>query len=456
MKYLSLWLFCVLMLSSCFKPTYKDGQIAESVKKVIEKEYKFEGVKVEHINNTMWIYLPVQRLVDKDFELKKEALEKIGDAGHVASRVVFSSDAKIDFIVLTAYDEVGIELKMVRNVDDIKKVRVWYIAYSDFYARMDIDMGFNPEILGKKVIARMHEDIKNEGLKDTKDIEKYFLSDIDEDILKKIPDKMGNIIALHTRRIEEEKALIYLKTASPYTESLFLADVEFFDILKQILIIYLSKEQEEEDDKKEGIKLPVIAGYWNLNNEKWPAKYNEYRDVELWQEQAYAREIDFTKFISDQIERRIEKRFEEMKEQWNIDLAALDVTYLRDEVLISRSVDDSTEPYFDVDVDREIGLITANAVKNYQLSDVKSLIIGAPGWKDRMVIDRSKLLNMKPVKWKRIKEPETTTKKKSISLRDVLLGMFIPTYNYNAEEKEEETALEEGKEERLPVIQEQK
>ena len=133
MKYLLLGLLFSLSMTGCYKPTYPDKKLVKSIKERVYKEYKLDNIKVEREKNTLWIYIPVEKLVNEKFELSKDALEVIGDVSLVSSRVVFSSDAKIEFIALIAYDQFGIEFKMFRNTEDIKKVQAWYIGYSDFY-----------------------------------------------------------------------------------------------------------------------------------------------------------------------------------------------------------------------------------------------------------------------------------------------------------------------------------
>lgn len=441
MKYLFWGFLCLLFLPACFKPTYPDNKLAESVENIVQKEYKIKDVKAERKENTLWIYVPTERMVDKNFELDKDAVKKIGNVSHVGSRVIFSSDTDVKFIALIAYDKVGIELKMIRHIEDVKKVRVWYIAYSDFYSRMDIDLGFNPEILGRRAVEELYTDIKENKITG-EEISKYFPAEAEEEVFDDMPREFGSIKKLCSVRIKEEQALVYLQTTDPASRSLFLVDVGFFDILKQLLILYLSKEEklfEDKEEKKEKIKLPVISGYWNLSKKSWPRKYRDYKNVDDWEKHVFAREIEFKKFIAKQIKRRVKKRFEEKYDEWDIKFRELDVTYLRDEILVTREIYELDKKIFDVDIDHEISLTAANAIRNYELNEVKALVIGSPGWGKRTTIEKEKLLELKPKKWKRLIKEE---KPDGLSILDLIVGMFVPNYNTQLEKtarpKEEE------------------
>lgn len=423
MKYLPWYLCCLFFLSACANPTYQEKKIAESIKNIVKKEYKIKNIKVKRRGNTLWIYVPVEKLVDENFELDKDSLEKIGDVSRAGSRVIFSSDSKVKFIALFAYDRFGIELKMIRHIEDIKKVQAWYISYSDFYKRMDINLGFNPEILGKKVVKNIYTDVK----KKQGNLNKYLFTKTDENIFSNLPGKFGSIKKLYSLRISETQALIYLETIAPNSRSLFLADVSFFDILKQLLILYLSKEEEIFKNKeKKKINLPVISGYWNLIKESWPEEYKDYKKVDGWENEIYAKEIEFKKFIAEQIERKIKKKFEEKYNEWKIKFKELNVIFLRDEILVTREIRKLNKPVFDVDIDHEINLIIANTIKNYQINDVKVLVIGSPNWKERITIEKERLLKLKQKKWKRLVKEK---KAGSITLKDILLDIFVPAYN---------------------------
>jgi hypothetical protein len=431
-KFSSLLIISLCFLSAC-SPTYKDETIGESIKERIREEYNISNVQVERNKNTIWVYIPLERLVDDGFDLSKAAMEKIGNVSLVCSRLIFSSDAKVDFISIIAYDNMGIELNMHRFVEDIKKVQAWYIGYSDFYDRMDIDLGFNPRILGENTVRSIYSEINKKG--HANEIGGYFFSKIDDDVVRKFPGELGDIVNLSSIRVNEDRALIYLNTKNPETEQLFLVDVEFFDILKQLLILYLSKEDELLEDKKdvEGLKLPVISGYWNLNKQDWPEEYIFYRDTSSWKNDVYSTEINFKNFISQQILRKIKSRFNKLKVDWEEYYDDLEAAFLRDEILITRELKSPEKPVFSIDPDYEIKLVISRAIKNYELEEVNSIIIGSSDWDERISIDRNELLALKPKKWKRLQ------KIKGVSVVDVIVSMFVPGYGNQLDKKNKET-----------------
>jgi len=229
----------LLLLVSCDKPTYPDAKVSESVRRLAFKEYGLVELKAHREKNTLWVSLPVERLTDENFELDREAMEILRKISFVSSRVLFSSDGAIEFLALVLYDRQGVELKYVRHIDDIKKFREMYISDEDYFQRADLKLGFSPEILGKRVVENLVEKSSREGrLAGTSAL----VLGKKQEISEKLPETWGLQPFYHTMRLEENKALVYLETAEQKNRLLFLIDASFFAILKDLFLLFLSRD----------------------------------------------------------------------------------------------------------------------------------------------------------------------------------------------------------------------
>lgn len=139
-----------LMLSGCFsiKPTYTKEKIAESIIQLCKQEYNLEP-KVWLLGETVWIYLPLPRLVTKDAQFDKEVLESINKVMMAASRVVLSMKPRPQFMAVVASDirEYGIDYTIITWIPDIVKFQLEFISRDEFFRRNIIRIKENPQAL---------------------------------------------------------------------------------------------------------------------------------------------------------------------------------------------------------------------------------------------------------------------------------------------------------------------
>src|SRR3989338_1193530 len=65
--------FLYLNLSGCqnsLEPTFKEEDIPELVKQICKDEYKLDVV-TERTETTLWIYVPLPKILDKDYGVKE-------------------------------------------------------------------------------------------------------------------------------------------------------------------------------------------------------------------------------------------------------------------------------------------------------------------------------------------------------------------------------------------------
>jgi hypothetical protein len=144
---------CLLAVSLCagcspskWGPTYPKEKIKESIIKICKTEYNID-VKVRVVGKTVAIYIPLEDLMDFTFALTKSASEKINDVILSVSRVVLSTDAKLDYYCLIAHDVriPEIQVIIIKSVDDVKRLLLNDISRGEYGKRILIDVRLNPQ-----------------------------------------------------------------------------------------------------------------------------------------------------------------------------------------------------------------------------------------------------------------------------------------------------------------------
>ncbi|MBI5123793.1 MAG: hypothetical protein HZA72_00040 [Candidatus Omnitrophica bacterium] len=143
------------VLSGC-RSTYPADKIKESVIRICKEEYKVD-VKVETAGKTMMIYLPLTDLMDFSFALTKSASDKINDVIFSAARVALSTDADYNFYCVIAHDIRMPELQIIiiKNVDDVKRLFASDISRGEYLKRMLIDLRWSPQAKKEQVIKEV-------------------------------------------------------------------------------------------------------------------------------------------------------------------------------------------------------------------------------------------------------------------------------------------------------------
>lgn len=125
---------CSILLFSC-RSTYSKEKLIPSIQKLFRKEL---GVDIESklVGKTLYISFQIGNLVTEDLKFPKEAIDQLENAMLSTSRVVLSTDADILFSVLEARDSsLGIQVSLIRKVQDLKDLYYWRISKGDFDER---------------------------------------------------------------------------------------------------------------------------------------------------------------------------------------------------------------------------------------------------------------------------------------------------------------------------------
>ena len=146
-----------IFLSACsarIEPTYKEKDIPSIIKNICKEEYKLD-VTTQRANNTIWIYAPLNKILNKDYGIKEdkifdeEIMDKLRNIISTIGRVLISSDNTPEFFVFTASDiKLGIDYTMIGSVLDIKKSYADFIPWTEANRRYVNRFRASPEAIG--------------------------------------------------------------------------------------------------------------------------------------------------------------------------------------------------------------------------------------------------------------------------------------------------------------------
>jgi hypothetical protein len=166
--------FILSFLSAgCQKASYPEDKLASAIQEICHKEYKIENIEVKFNGRTIGVFLPLKKLFASDikqgilsgqmdnldslFEPSPEAMDQLEDVLFTISRVLLSTDKKIDFYVLDASDteSTGLQLSLTGYVDDIRRVRLWDIPRSEYRKRIFHELKLNRAVLWEQPVREL-------------------------------------------------------------------------------------------------------------------------------------------------------------------------------------------------------------------------------------------------------------------------------------------------------------
>lgn len=150
--YLLIFFISAAILSSCIKetdPYYPAKKIPEQIIKICKNEYNL-NVKVDIVEDTLWLYIPIQRFVDQSGNVDKEFIDTLNHVVLSINRVIMSTKAPPKFYAILASDtkDIGADYLVVGYILDVKKYLYNFISREEFLRRQVIKFGLNPKALG--------------------------------------------------------------------------------------------------------------------------------------------------------------------------------------------------------------------------------------------------------------------------------------------------------------------
>lgn len=167
----------LLAFSGCGPATYPEARCKEALQEIALKEYKIPHIDVEFAGTTLGVFLPLDKLFETDlkealmsgkvtdmeslFQPTEDAIDKVEDILFSMSRVMLSTDKKIDFYYLQATDveKTGMDLTFIGQIDDLKRVRYWDIPRSEYRKRIVHDLHMNRAVVWHRPVRHFFKDL---------------------------------------------------------------------------------------------------------------------------------------------------------------------------------------------------------------------------------------------------------------------------------------------------------
>ncbi|MFH1062578.1 MAG: hypothetical protein V1747_06795 [Candidatus Omnitrophota bacterium] len=137
----------IINVNGC-APSYPKEKLAESLIKICEKTYNI-NVQVKLIGRNIVVFIPLTELFNSNLDIAPEAVNKIESVILSTSRLLFSTDAKVDFYTIIAADvhATAAEVILVRCMDDVYKFMHGWISREEYRKRILWQVNFNIELI---------------------------------------------------------------------------------------------------------------------------------------------------------------------------------------------------------------------------------------------------------------------------------------------------------------------
>lgn len=152
--------FLYISLSGCqesFEPTFKEKDIPYLVKQICKDEYKLDVI-TEMTPTTLWIYIPLQKILDKEYGIKEgkildeEMTDKLRNILTTVGRVLLSANKAPEFFALWSSDiNIGLDYILIGNVLDIRKSYAGNLPFTEINKRYVMKFSVNPEAIQDKI-----------------------------------------------------------------------------------------------------------------------------------------------------------------------------------------------------------------------------------------------------------------------------------------------------------------
>jgi len=294
------------------------------------KEYGIDNIDVKVAGSTIGVYLPLKKLFATDFkssvvagkvrnletlfEPSPEALEKVEDVLFSISRVLLSTDKKLDFYVLQATDteNTGLQLVLVGHVGDVKRVRVWDISRTEYRKRVIHEMRQNRAVLWHQPIRSLFASMETKPVDLI--MQEFFDDSISAENLQGIffhtlhekdktkPVVKWNIEEIRSARVQRGEVLVYTKVRPTVNGNTLLAANEGS---AQFLFLVGFKGTAEPQIKRI-IPFQYLDETGKFQNIPFPEDIQMEQSLETWEEEFPLEEMHLGDFLADQLTRRVQ------------------------------------------------------------------------------------------------------------------------------------------------------
>lgn len=321
---LSLLLSC-LLLYGCTPVSYSGDRLKEAIAKIAQEEYGIDQCDVKINGTTLGVFLPLKQLFAMDFkealmsgkvtdmeqlfQPTEEAIDKVEDMLFSMSRVMLSTDKKIEFYYLQAtdVDKTGMELSFIGNLDDVKKVRFWDIPRSEYRKRVIHEIQLNRAVLWirparqffKNLSEKKADEIQETYFKNTEEAEwtkEFFFTDTQGNVTEK-GRMRWEILDIRGLPVQDNEVMVYAKVRAtpvngegPGEELEYLFQVSAEDSQEKIRrIIPMSDIDKVAQDSSISLTRDLV-----------------YKSLDRWEGEFKVPDIIMGDFLSKQLTRRIQ------------------------------------------------------------------------------------------------------------------------------------------------------
>lgn len=320
----------VAVFAGCSQ-TYPAEKVKESIQEICRKEYGIENVQVKIAGRTVGVFLPVKKLFVTDFkeallssggkitesdsflQPSPEALNQVEDTLFSISRVLLSTDLKLQFYLLQATDveKTGLSLVLTGFVDDIKRVRLWDISRDEYRKRILHELKLNHAAIWNRPVRNFFQTLeKATSIEEFEDLfprpltlaefKSLFLVD-----LRKAGSQIRwNVGEVRSISFEPAKVIVYAPVKVEYQADRLPAgsiQIPSGSLLEYFFIVSF------ESDRPKIIKIiPLffLDETGKIQKISVPAEIEIEKDMESWETEFRLSEIQLGEFLAEQLTRR--------------------------------------------------------------------------------------------------------------------------------------------------------
>lgn len=322
-----------LILAGCSK-TYPQDQVEESIQKICRDEYGIENIQVKIAGETIGVYLPIKKLfavdlkevlskaqgrvenVENLFQPAPEAMDQIEDVLFSISRVLLSTEKKLNFYTLQATDveRTGLQLVLTGNVDDIKRVRLWDISREEYRKRIFHEIRLNRAVVWHRPARSLFEALGKAPSLETFDT--FFSDAVTPEMVEMLFFFNPKLIKGNPLRWEvgefrstpyqSTQVLIYAPVTLTYDPSAVPAGsvrVAPGTLLEYIVIVSFDGEIPQVTRV---IPLTYLDDAGQVQKLKSVGEFDVGKDLKTWEAEFPFHEVILGDFLAEQLTRRIQ------------------------------------------------------------------------------------------------------------------------------------------------------
>lgn len=322
-----------VFFASCTQ-SYPSDKIKESIQEICRKEYGVENIDVKINGKTIGVYLPIKKLFMTDlkemmlqgstakleelenlFRPSPEALEQVEDVLFSISRVLLSTDRKLQFYNLQATDveQTGLQLVLVGYVDDIKRVRLWDISREEYRKRVLHEIRLSRAAVWHRPVRSFFSTLEIRPSLEA--VAQYFATPLAAELFETLfytkPQGQGNpkihwrLGELRSTLLEPTQVLIHVPVSFEYDAQALQAEhkpripsgssLEYF-----FIVSFLSEPYQIT----KVIPLTFVDASGQMKKMDVPAELDIEKDIANWETEFSVSDIKVGDFLAEQLTRR--------------------------------------------------------------------------------------------------------------------------------------------------------